>query len=126
TGPEEYLHMNGKLEKKGSFKAGLAHGIWSYYDTRGNITEERPFDDEGQLHGENNFYTDGRLYATQFYRHGVMTGVAYFDSDGEEISRSGDPSGTFAVRGYYRDGKLRFEEIGRASCRESVDITGDG
>ncbi|MFO7257568.1 MAG: tetratricopeptide repeat protein [Bacteroidota bacterium] len=109
TGPWEYFHMNGKLEKKGSFKAGLAHGIWSYYDTRGNITEERPFDDEGQLHGENNFYTDGRLYATQFYRHGVMTGVAYFDSDGEEISRSGDPSGTFAVRGYYRDGKLRFE-----------------
>ncbi|HEY8511241.1 MAG TPA: tetratricopeptide repeat protein [Cyclobacteriaceae bacterium] len=109
TGPWEYFHMNGKLDKKGNFKAGQAHGTWVYYDTRGNLTEERPFDDEGKFHGENNFYVDGRLYSTQIYRHGVVTGLVYFDSEGEELSRSGDPSGTFAARGYYRDGQLRFE-----------------
>lgn len=109
TGSWEYFYMNGRLEKKGTFQAGLAQGTWVYYDMRGNLTEERPFDEEGQLHGENNFYAEGRLYATQVYNHGVMTDVVYYDIEGEEIARSGDPSGTFPVQGYFRDGQLRFE-----------------
>jgi antitoxin component YwqK of YwqJK toxin-antitoxin module len=109
AGTWEYFYMNGRLERKGTFTAGLAQGTWLYYDVRGNLTEERPFDDKGELHGENNFYADGRLYATQTYNHGVLTGIVYFDSEGEELARSGDPSGTFNVRGFFRDGRLRFE-----------------
>lgn len=109
TGTWEYFHMNGRLEKKGIFLADQPQGIWEYYDPRGNLIEERPFDEKGQLHGENNFYTDGRLYATQFYHHGMMTGIAYFDSEGEEFARCGDPSGTFQAQGYFNDGRLRFE-----------------
>jgi antitoxin component YwqK of YwqJK toxin-antitoxin module len=109
TGSWEYFHLNGKLEKKGTFQGGLAQGTWMYYDKHGNLTEERPFDEKGQIHGENNLYADGRLYATQIYHHGMMTGIVYFDSEGEELARSGDPSGTFPVQGYFRDGRLRSE-----------------
>lgn len=109
TGPWEYFHMNGRLEKKGTFQAGLAHGSWVYYDQQGNLTEERSFDEKGERHGENNLYADGRLHFTQFFNHGMMTGITYFDSEGEEFARCGDPSGTFQARGYFPDGRLRFE-----------------
>lgn len=109
TGAWTYLHMNGKPEKRGQFIAGNPQGTWSYYDLRGNLIEERTFDEEGNIHGENVIYSNDRVHFTLTYDHGKIVGVVYLDAAGEEISRSGDPSGTFEARGYFPDGRLRFE-----------------
>jgi antitoxin component YwqK of YwqJK toxin-antitoxin module/Tfp pilus assembly protein PilF len=109
TGRWEYFHMTGKPERNGTYKEGKGSGTWSYYDLHGNPIEERTFDEEGEIHGEDIIYSNGRVDYIHYYDHGQLTGMTYFDNAGEEISKSGHPSCTFDTRGYYPDGKLRFE-----------------
>jgi uncharacterized protein len=108
SGTWDYYHMNGILERSGVYEDGMGIGNWTYYDAQCNLLEERTYDRAGKIQGEDIIYRDGKIDFIYYYNHGLLTGITYFDSSGEEISRSGDPSGTFAAKGYFPDGKLRF------------------
>lgn len=118
AGKWEYFHANGSLERSGSYHNGEPAGSWKYYNIRGQLIEERTYDEKGEIHGDDTIYRDGKVDFIYTYNHGRFAGMAYFDSSGEEIARSGDPGGTFSAKGYYPDGKIRFEggyRTGRAN-----------
>jgi len=108
TGRWEYYHTNGKEERSGNYVDDNATGEWIYHDAHGILLEKRTLDANGKRHGEDIIYHDGKLYYINYYEHGLLTGITYYDRKGNEIVKNGASSGTFIARGYFPSGQLQF------------------
>ena len=90
-----------------TYKNGIIHGFWRFYDHRGSLGEEIQFEN-GKRHGlSNGFYENGILGSEHEYRHGkadftshhynqngkrymesdYVLGMTYFDKDGNKMPR---------------------------------------
>jgi len=105
----KYYFANGRLSHAGNYKADLPVGEWLYYDQRGNLIEKRNFNSSGNLEGENIFYVNGKKYYVKRFKNEGVVSVVHYDEAGKEIGNSGNSGGTFAVKFYFPDGKLRIE-----------------
>ncbi len=109
TGLWKYYHANGRLESSGNYKDGLTIGEWNFYDARGNLSETRNFDNAGNLHGENTFYYNGKIYYVNTYKSDLLISVVYRDTTGKEMGKFGHSSGAFSVKQYYPTGQFAAE-----------------
>lgn len=120
TGIWKEFYENLKLLEEGPFIDGLRHGIFRYYDKRGNIEEILNFRFGIKIETEDNFNTvdvirsyhdNGRVSQEIIYVNGLKNGVnRTFDDDGEIIGG-----------GEYRKGIL----VGTGITNKSGDKEGD-
>jgi uncharacterized protein len=104
-----YYHDNGKLEKKGAFVNGTSVGEWKFYDRNGDLDEIRPLNQNGDIEGEAKIYNKDKLILTILYRNQMPIEYRFFDTAGNQISKSGDKSGTYFLKGYLHTGELAYE-----------------
>jgi len=105
---KKYL-SNGKLQSSGAYVKGVAVGDWLFYDPDGSISEKRIFNDEGEFHGENTFYTNGKVRAIYTYKKDLLTKIVCYDTQGKELSKAGAENGSFSGRTHYQTGQVLSE-----------------
>jgi antitoxin component YwqK of YwqJK toxin-antitoxin module/tetratricopeptide (TPR) repeat protein len=115
-----YYYISGRLEKSGSFKAGNAVGEWTFYDTHGNISEKRNLNAEGVYHGDNTFYSDGKISSIQTYKNDQLVKLIYLNKDGKELTKAENSNGTFAAKTFYPTGHLNGEGSYKKGKAEGV------
>jgi antitoxin component YwqK of YwqJK toxin-antitoxin module/Tfp pilus assembly protein PilF len=104
-----YYHDNGRLEKKGTFVNGTSIGEWKFYDRDGDLDEIRPLNQNGDIEGEAKIYHKSKLILTISYRNQMPVEYRFLDTTGKQISKSGDKSGTYFLKGYLHTGELAYE-----------------
>jgi antitoxin component YwqK of YwqJK toxin-antitoxin module/Flp pilus assembly protein TadD len=108
-GTWKYYYSNGNIDYTGSYVNGIASGEWKYFDTRGVLLETRLLNSEGDFHGDNLIYVDGKLYIKSTYKNGMLIKVAYYSADGTELGKGENKDGNFKIKSYYTTGQLRSE-----------------
>jgi uncharacterized protein len=109
-GDWKYYYRNGKLSREGKYNVkGLPVGEWIYYDVPGEITEKRNFDAEGRFHGDNAFYSNGKIFGVSTYKKDILVKDTYYDQNGKVISTTGGGDGTYYSKNYFSTGQLRSE-----------------
>ncbi|WP_333821123.1 tetratricopeptide repeat protein [Ohtaekwangia sp.] len=109
TGTWMYYYPTGRLEKTGAFKNGTSVGEWVFYDARGVVTEKRNFNAEGLYHGDDTFFTDGKVTSVQTYKNDVLNKVVYFDKDGKELGKYDVSGSSASAKTFYATGQLNGE-----------------
>lgn len=79
-GPYTEYFSNRQLQNTGTYTHGKQTGVWKSYFADGRISDERSFDEAGELHGTFRDYNyQGKLYSEVEYEHGRITRQRYFD-----------------------------------------------
>jgi antitoxin component YwqK of YwqJK toxin-antitoxin module len=109
SGTWTYYYSNGNKKRFGNYtNEGLATGDWLYFDRDGTLNEKRTFA-EDLLQGDNIFYENGKMYATQTFKKGKLIKVVYYNTEGKVVSTTGAGDGTFKYKGYFATGQLMSE-----------------
>lgn len=113
------FYSNGQLEWEGYFQTGKKHGVFKYYDEKGEVEEIRKYDNGKRLEDSEDlmvldtkkkYYEDGTVKMKGTYRpdgteHGIFK---YFDENGEiektEVYDDGNLTGRGVIdgSGYYQ------------------------
>ena len=110
VGTWTFYHDTGKISRTGSYSPkGNPINEWKYFDEKGLLLESRKFNTDGERHGENAFYDDGKIHYSFTYKNGLMTKCVYFDKTGKVTASFGANNGDFAVKHFYNTGQLSSE-----------------
>lgn len=110
VGPWTHYYSNGNVSRKGNYnEASQPVGEWVYYDEAGLLTEKRTFDHEGRLQGPNTHYYESKVHYVNTYKKDILVQTVFYDRDGKETEKHGNPDGTFPARNYFLTGQLFSE-----------------
>lgn len=110
SGEWKYYHPNGQLSRTGRYSdKGFGIGEWLYYDWDGTLNERRAFDNEGNRHGENQFFHNGRPHYTITYKKDLLIKSVSYSEDSKILGSYGRADGTFACKYFYSTGELLSE-----------------
>lgn len=102
-------HSNGKAMAEGWIKDDASLGVWHQYHPNGSL-QRAYFLLNGTLNGpEKNYANNGKLDFINYYDHGMITGLAQYDSAGKVIQELIFEKGNGRYTLVYPDGKPAFQ-----------------
>lgn len=92
----QYIYNNSKIQGLGVYKNNITIGKWQIFGSKGAMSSEGIFDEEGKKHGKWTWYKKGKIDEEGEYNHGVLMNEYFvYHSNGE-----------LNIRTHYKEGKL--------------------
>ena len=110
TGPWKVFHPSGRVVETGTYLEGMRHGVFQYFDARGNLTEVREYRFDQWIQAEESTTPvvevqerrreNGTLEETVTLVDGVMQGVSRrYDESGEVVGGALFEQGVLVAEG---------------------------
>lgn len=109
TGAWKFYHTNGVVSEEGQYNNDEPSGVFRYYSRKGQLLEIRPYGANDKLHGQNQFFVNGKLHFELSFDSGRVVKAVYYNEAGEPAHTYTEKDGRLAGKGYMPTGELRVE-----------------